>query len=456
MSSKSTTTKRGVPWVETSDGYLNRTPILQFILVTILFAMWAIASSLNDILITQFKAVFDLSDLATAFVQSAFYGGYFIIAIPAAMFIKKTSYKFGIMAGLAFFAVGCFLFFPASRMAVYEVFLFAIFVEAIGLSFLETSSNTYSTLLGPRRLATVRLNISQSMNAVGLVVGTLLGKYLVFQDTNLKTEMEGMTPSAAHAYGVAQLSRTLSPYKYVLMALLVLIVLFAVVKFPSGRPKTASGEEESATFTETVRYLGHNKRFWRGIGAQFIYVGAQTGVWSFTMRLALNMFPQFNDRYVANFMIYSYCVYVVGKFFCSWLLTKVRETRLLTVFAIMGALMLIGAVSLHSLAAIWLVVGASFCFAPCWPTIYARTLATVEDRRYTETAGAFIVMAIVGGAVLPAVQGALSDATNMQFSFIVPAIALLGVAAFFISEMKWDLLTPKAKRDMAKQTASAQ
>lgn len=442
MSKKSAKT----PWVELPDGYLDRTPILQFVLVSVLFAMWAIASSLNDILITQFKAVFDLSDLATAFVQSAFYGGYFIIAIPASLFIKKSSYKMGIIAGLACFAAGCFIFFPASTMATYAPFLFAIFVEAIGLSFLETSADTYATLLGPKRLGTVRLNIAQVMNAVGLIIGIVLGKYLVFQDTNLKTEMAKMTPSAAHAYGVAQLGRTLSPYKYVLMILIVLVIAFAVTKFPSARPKTAQGTVDRATFSETITYLLHNRRYCGGVASQFIYIGAQTGIWSFTMRLALNMFPNFTDRDASDFMLWSYGFFLVGRFIASYLLTKFRETRVLALYMTLGMLMLIGTVTIHSIAAVWMAAGVSLFLGPGWPTIYSRTLETVENRRYTETAGAIIVMAIVGGAVLPMLQGALSDATNMQLSFILPAVELLIVAIYFFTEMKHDKLTPAQKR----------
>lgn len=436
-------------WIEQPDGYLNRTPILQFVLVSILFAIWAVSSSLNDILITQFKAVFDLSDFATAFVQSAFYGGYFIIAIPASLFIKKTSYKAGIIAGLSLFALGCLMFFPASQFATYGIFLFAIFIEAIGLSFLETSGDTYATLLGPKRLGTLRLNISQTMNALGLIVGILLGKYLVFQDTNLKTEMTGLSKAASQAYGTAQLSRTLSPYKYVLIALGVLIILFAVTKFPTGRPKTTEGKIASASLKETLSYLSKNNRYKRGILTQFIYIGAQTGIWSFTMRLALNMFPSFSDRDASNFMLWSYAFFFVGRFFGSYLLSKFRETRVLAVYLALGALMLVGTVSIHNIAAVWLAVGVSFFLGPGWPTIYSRTLETVQDRRYTETAGAIIVMAIVGGAVLPALQGALSDATSMQFSFILPAIELLVVAWYFWSEMKHDTLTPQQKKELA-------
>lgn len=436
-------------WKEQSDGYLDRTPMLQFVLVSILFAMWAISSSLNDILITQFKAVFQLSDLATAFVQSAFYGGYFVIAIPASLFIKKSSYKMGIVAGLALFAVGCFLFFPASTLATYSMFLFAIFVEAIGLSFLETSSETFTTLMGPKRLATVRLNISQTMNAVGLIVGILLGKYFVFQNSNLKTEMEKMSPEQARLHGVEQLSRTLVPYRYLLIVLVVLILAFAVTRFPSGRARTATGSVKSASLGETLGYLVRNRRYLKGIGAQFVYIGAQTGIWSFTMRLALTMFPHYTDRDASDFMLWSYAVFFVGRFLGSYLLSRFRETRVLTVYMGLAVVVLIGTIALHSVAAVCRAVIVSLFLGPGWPTIYSRTLETVGDRRYTETAGAVIVMSIVGGAVLPALQGALSDAMGMQFSFILPAIELCIVAVYFVSEMRYDRLTPKQMKELS-------
>ncbi|MDN6719495.1 MAG: L-fucose:H+ symporter permease [Bifidobacterium mongoliense] len=418
-------------------------------LVSILFAMWAISSSLNDILITQFKAVFQLSDLATAFVQSAFYGGYFVIAIPASLFIKKSSYKMGIVAGLALFAVGCFLFFPASTLATYSMFLFAIFVEAIGLSFLETSSETFTTLMGPKRLATVRLNISQTMNAVGLIVGILLGKYFVFQNSNLKTEMEKMSPEQARLHGVEQLSRTFVPYRYLLIVLGVLILAFAVTRFPSGRARTATGSVKSASLGETLGYLVRNRRYLKGIGVQFVYIGAQTGIWSFTMRLALTMFPHYTDRDASDFMLWSYAVFFVGRFLGSYLLSRFRETRVLTVYMGLAVVVLIGTIALHSVAAVWMAVIVSLFLGPGWPTIYSRTLETVGDRRYTETAGAVIVMSIVGGAVLPALQGALSDAMGMQFSFILPAIELCIVAVYFVSEMRYDRLTPKQMKELS-------
>lgn len=444
-------------WIEFPDGYLNRTPVLQFAMTSVLFAIWAIASSLNDILITQFKAVFSLSDLATAFVQSAFYGGYFLIAIPASLFIKKFSYKLGIIAGLSFFAIGCFIFFPASRLVTYEVFLFAIFVEAIGLSFLETSADTYATLMGPKRLGTVRLNIAQTMNALGLITGILLGKYLVFQDSNLHAAMAKMAPDEAKAYGAEQLARTLEPYKYLLIVLAVLIVLFALTKFPKCRPAAnphAPATENKVKLSETLRYLFHNHRFLKGIGVQFIYIGAQTGIWSFTIRLALNQGgSSMTDRKAADFMIFSYVVFFVGRLLASYLLSRSRETRVLATFMALGCVSLLCVAFLPGMGAVWAAVAVSLFLGPGWPTIYARTLSTVEDRRHTETAGAIIVMALVGGAVLPTLQGALSDAVTMQFSFILPAIELLIVALYFVSEFKRDKYTP---RQLAVMAATAQ
>ncbi len=191
------TGKRRFGWIkfrgrELSDGYISQTPKLQFILVSLLFPMWGAAASLNDILITQFKTIFNLSNFASAYVQSAFFLGYFVMAIPASYLIKRTSYRFTIVVGLALYLVGSALFFPASAAATYGFFLLALFVLATGLSLIETSADTYSALLGPERGRTLRLNISQTFLPVGSIVGILLGKYLIFTDgDNLKTQLAG-------------------------------------------------------------------------------------------------------------------------------------------------------------------------------------------------------------------------------------------------------------------------
>jgi FHS family L-fucose permease-like MFS transporter len=189
---------KNINLIQMPDGYLNRTPIVQFLLLSCLFPLWGAAASLNDILITQFKSVFSLSDFASALVQSAFYGGYFLVAIPASLVIKRTSYKQAIVIGLLFYIAGCSLFYPASHMATYTMFLFAI---AIGLGFLETAANTYSSMIGPREHATLRLNISQTFYPIGAISGILLGKYLVFQDgESLGAQIGKMTVEQAHIF----------------------------------------------------------------------------------------------------------------------------------------------------------------------------------------------------------------------------------------------------------------
>ena len=209
------------PARQLDSGYLDRTPWFQFVLLSLLFPMWGAAAGLNDILITQFKHVFTLSDAATAFVQSAFYGGYFLIAIPASRIVRRTSYKVGVLIGLSVYIVGCGLFFPASQLATYGMFLFCIFAVAVGLSFLETSANTYSSMLGPRRTATLRLNISQTFTPVGNLLGVILGKYLIFSTgDSIEAQMDAApTPEAKLALGHDLLQNTLLPYKYILVVL---------------------------------------------------------------------------------------------------------------------------------------------------------------------------------------------------------------------------------------------
>ena len=233
--------------IQYDDGYLNKTPIFQFVLLSCLFALWGAAASLNDILITQFKSVFTLSDFASALVQSAFYGGYFLISIPASVVIRKTTYKLAIMIGLIFYIGGCSLFFPASMMATYTMFLVAIFSIAIGLGFLETASNTYSTMLGPRKYATLRLNISRTFQPIGSASGILFGKYLVFQEgESLASQMAQMTPDQIHLFRLQMLQHTLEPYKIMICILVAIFILFLITKYPKCKVKTVDTSKKES------------------------------------------------------------------------------------------------------------------------------------------------------------------------------------------------------------------
>lgn len=417
------------------DGFLDKTPIFQFILLSCLFPLWGCAASLNDILITQFKSVFTLSDFASALVQSAFYGGYFIIAIPSSLIIKKTSYKIAILIGLALYIIGCLMFYPASHMATYTMFLAAIFAIAIGLSFLETSANTYSSMIGNKNFATLRLNISQTFYPIGALLGIVLGKYLVFQEgDSLELQMSNMTIEQIHEFRLSMLEYTLQPYKYLILVLIIVLFLFLITQYPSCRAKNKDNPK-SESLTSTLKYLAANYRFKKGIIAQFMYVGMQVTVWSFTIRLALDL-GDINERYASNFMIFSFACFFIGKFIANFLMTSFNPTKVLIIYSILGSITLAYVVLVSNFSAVYAAVFVSVLFGPCWATIYAKTLAVV-DSKYTETAGAIIVMSIIGGAVMPAIQGLVSDKLgSMQFAFIVPLICFIYVGIYFWTELK--------------------
>lgn len=420
--------------VQQSDGYLNKTPLFQFILLSCLFPLWGCAASLNDILITQFKSVFALSDFASALVQSAFYGGYFLIAIPASLVIRKASYKLAILMGLALYIVGCMLFYPASHMATYTMFLAAIFAIAIGLSFLETAANTYSSMIGHRDHATLRLNVSQTFYPIGALMGIVLGKYLVFQDgESLESQMAGMSVEQAHAFRLTMLEHTLEPYKYLVMVLVVVMLLFMFTRYPRCKPE--SSEKSQPSLRETFRYLANNRHFKRGIVAQFLYVGMQVAVWSFTIRLALTLGAT-NERHASNFMMYSFICFFIGKFVANFLMTRFRAEKVLIAYSVLGVLTLAYVMLVPNFTAVYAAVFVSVLFGPCWATIYAGTLATV-DNKYTEVAGAFIVMAIVGAAFVPALQGFVSDHLgSMQLAFGVSLLCFAWVGFYFWGELR--------------------
>ncbi|PXZ03555.1 L-fucose:H+ symporter permease [Gilliamella apicola] len=417
------------------DGFLDKTPIFQFILLSCLFPLWGCAASLNDILITQFKSVFTLSDFASALVQSAFYGGYFIIAIPSSLIIKKTSYKIAILIGLALYIIGCLMFYPASHMATYTMFLAAIFAIAIGLSFLETSANTYSSMIGNKNFATLRLNISQTFYPIGALLGIVLGKYLVFQEgDSLELQMSNMTIEQIHEFRLSMLEYTLQPYKYLILVLIIVLFLFLITQYPSCRAENKDNPK-SESLTSTLKYLAANFRFKKGIIAQFMYVGMQVTVWSFTIRLALDL-GDINERYASNFMIFSFACFFIGKFIANFLMTRFNPTKVLIIYSILGSITLAYVVLVSNFSAVYAAVFVSVLFGPCWATIYAKTLAVV-DSKYTETAGAIIVMSIIGGAVMPAIQGLVSDKLgSMQFAFIVPLICFIYVGIYFWTELK--------------------
>ena len=426
------------PSRQLGDGYLDRTPIVQYILLSICFPLWGAAASLNDILITQFKSVFTLSDFASAFVQSAFYGGYFLLAIPASRVIRRWTYKTGILVGLSFYIVGCSMFFPASHVATYSVFLAALFAIAVGLSFLETSCNTYSSMIGPKRLATLRLNISQTFYPLGSIFGILLGKYLVFTEGEaIHKQMEAVSGAERQALAGELLQRTLGPYRFIIMVLVAMLLLVAITRFPYCKPLRDGARESRATIGETLRYLATNGRFRLGIVTQFLYVGMQTAVWSFTIRLALTLDASLNERSASNYMVAAFVAFFLGKFIANLLMSRLDEDLVLVAYSAFGVAALVYVIAVPNMTAVYAAILTSGLFGPCWATIYARTLDSIEDKRHTETGGAVIVMSIIGGAVVPVIQGLVSDSIgSMQVSFAVNIVCFGAVLLYFLTSYR--------------------
>lgn len=429
-------------WKQLPTGYLTSTPFLQFVLMTMLFPLWSVANALNDVLITQFKSIFELSNFASAFVQSAFFGGYFVMAIPAAIVMKKKSYVSAILCGLSFYIVGCLLFFPASHMATYTMFLIAIFAIALGLSFLETSANTYATMIGPEETSTFRINLSQTFTPIGNICGILLGKYLIFQEgDSLSNKMAMMTPDQIINFRLEMLQHTLIPYKYIVCILVALFLAFVFIKFPSCKPQiknTAEAAKKKVNLLslKTVKFMFGVQRFRRSLLAMFLYNGMQAAVWSFTIRLALSLDSSMNERVAANYMIASFIVFFLGRVVASTLLTKMSASKLLFIYSILGCLCLAYVAGINDFSAMYPVILVSAFMGPVYPTIYATSLKTVPAD-YRESAAAAMVMSIVGGAFMPAILGLVADATGfLHVGYIVPFLCFVVIAWFFYTEMK--------------------
>lgn len=429
-------------WKQLPTGYLTSTPFLQFVLMTMLFPLWSVANALNDVLITQFKSVFELSNFASAFVQSAFFGGYFVMAIPAAIVMKKKSYVSAILCGLSFYIVGCLLFFPASHMATYTMFLVAIFAIALGLSFLETSANTYATMIGPEETSTFRINLSQTFTPIGNICGILLGKYLIFQEgESLSSKMAMMTPDQIVSFRLEMLQHTLIPYKYIVCILVALFLAFVFIKFPSCKPQIKGAAESAKNKVnllslKTVKFMLGVQRFRRSLLAMFLYNGMQAAVWSFTIRLALSLDSSMNERVAANYMIASFVIFFLGRVVASTLLTKMSASKLLFIYSVLGCLCLAYVAGINDFSAMYPVILVSAFMGPVYPTIYGTSLKTVPAD-YRESAAAAMVMSIVGGAFMPAILGLVADATGfLHVGYIVPFLCFVVIAWFFYTEMK--------------------
>lgn len=410
----------------TSAPLTERRYILPFILVASLFFLWAIGVNLNDILIPHLKKAFSLTDFQSSLIQSAFFGGYFLAALPAGWVMQRLGYKRGILLGLLICAVGAALFIPASSVRLYGFFLFALFVMACGQCFLEVAANPYVTTLGAPESAERRLNFAQSFNAVGAVVTPILGAAFILSGIeHTPAELAAMTPAQLTAYQAAEAGMVRVPYLVIAGIFVGVALLMYLLHLPDVRER---GNEQDAPAGLRLRDAMRHPHLMAGVLAQFCYVGAQVGVASFIIRFAQHSMPGTPEKAAASYLQFHMLGFMIGRFAGSAAMKVVPAPRLLALFAGGSILSLLVVVLASGSAPVWAIVLIGFFHSIMFPTIFALSLKGLGP--CTKLGSSLLVMAIIGGALVPALMGRISDATDIQRAFLVPLLCHVAVLYF--------------------------
>ncbi len=397
-----------------------------FFLVTALFFLWGVPNNLNDVLIRQFMKSFDISRFQAGLVQSAFYMGYFLLAIPAALLMRKMGYKFGIVVGLLLFASGTFLFWPAALLGRYGFFLFALFVIASGLSFLETASNPFVAQLGPPESAARRLNFSQAFNPLGSICGVLVGTVFIFSGVELTPQQVAAMQAANtyKAYLTHETTRVVAPYLVVGLIALIWAFLIARTKFPTIAREHENPQEEHGSFKELLRY----PNFLFAIVAQFLYVGAQVGTWSYFIQYVQDGTHQ-PEKIAGYFLTGTLVAFGLGRFSSAALMRYVKPALLMGIYSLVNIALVAVGVAFPGWVGLWAIFVTSFFMSVMFPTIFALGIDGLD--RNTKIGGSLIVMAIVGGAVLTPLMGWISQTQHsIAQAYMVPLLCYCGIALY--------------------------
>jgi MFS transporter, FHS family, L-fucose permease len=414
-------TKPSVPITE-------RRYVVPLILVTSLFFLWAIGVNLNDILIPHLKKAFRLTDFRSSLIQTAFFGGYFLAALPAGWLMEKIGYRRGILVGLVACATGALLFIPAASIRLYGFFLFALFVMACGQGVLEVAANPYVTILGPPESSERRLNLAQSFNSVGAVVTPIFGAAFILSGVEYsRTQLAAMSPAQLKAYQVAEADTVKMPYLVIAGLFLGVAALIFSSHLPEVREE--DGEEDASGATaKGLRGLWPYKHLLKGVWAQFFYVGAQVGVASFVIRFAQYSMPGLPEKHAANYLKLHLLGFMIGRFAGSAVMKHMAASRLLSLFGI-SALLCLAVVLLGSgVAPMWALVLLGFFHSIMFPTIFALSIKHLGP--HTKLGSSLLVMSIIGGAIFPAIMGYISDMSNIRYAFLVPFFCHLYVLYF--------------------------
>jgi FHS family L-fucose permease-like MFS transporter len=410
-----------------TPGFLGAT-----ILIVALFAFWGMSNSLNGILIPQFRKTFLLGDFASSFVDSATYVGYFLFAIPASLFMRRFGYRAAVVMGLVLFGTGALLFYPAAQYGEYHFFLGALFVVASGLSFLETSANPMIAAMGAPESADQRLNFAQMFNPLGTIFGVFIGKELILSDTHLGPEqVAAMEPAAQTAWRASELTAVKLPYLGIACVVLLWAVLVAIAKVPPMAQRVATDADAQAG---GFRGLFAFPRYWMGVLAQFAYVGAQVGVWSFVIRYTQFNTPGTAEKVAANNLLITLCLFFAGRFVGTLLMSKFRPASLLALFAAADVALCAAAALVGGDLGLYALMATSFFMSIQFPTIFTMSLRGLGA--HTKSGSSFLVMAIVGGALIPPAMGLVSDASSINIAMLVPAACFAVVCYFGMASRK--------------------
>lgn len=409
-----------------------------FILVTLLFFMWALPNTLNDVLIKQFMKSMELSRLEAGFVQSAFKLGYFCLAIPAGLFMQRMGYKAGLIVGLLFFALGCFLFLPAAMAGVYIYFLGALFVIASGLAFLELGANSFIVGLGDPATSERRLNLAQSFNPIGGITGVAVGTIFIFSgnEPTAGEILEMKTAGTYYAFLEAENLRV-GP-TYIILGIIVLIVAFLIWRTKFPKIETSGDIEHKGSFRVLLQY----PHWYNAVIAQFFYLGAQLGTWSYLITYVQENSPM-TEKQAGGLLILNMVLFMCGRFFSTFLMKYIKPTRLMGVYSLIniGLVLIVIASSrwanvfgLHDLSH-WIGIGAMICttffMSLMYPTIFASGVKGLGQN--AKLGASVLIMSLIGGAILTPVMGLIADshwAHAVAPAMIVPMFAYCVVAYF--------------------------
>ena len=420
-----------------SQPIVSKSVIIPFILLTSLFALWGFANAVTDPMVQAFKKVLELSNSQAAWVQMAFYGGYFCMALPAALFMRKYSYKVGILIGLSLYASGALLFYPAAITEQFWFFCLGLYVLTFGLAFLETAANPYALSMGAKETATQRLNLAQAFNPVGLILGLFVAQQYVLK----KLQSDDITDFSA----LDEVSKTLikttdlmvirDPY-----VILGIVIIGVLVLFSLSKMHDSNDDSQNSNIGQTFKKLFANQSYSQGVFAQILYVGAQIMCWTYIYQYAEGI--GMDSVTAGYFQMAAFVLFTVGRAIGTYLLRFINAGRLLMLFCFFAISFTLGAVVINNVLGLYCLIGVSFFMSLMFPTIYGIALGKLSEEE-SKIGSAGLVMAIVGGALMPKLQGMIIDIggygvndvnvlgiSEINFSFLLPIICFVFIAVY--------------------------